>query len=93
MEYIGNITIRTDPPGAIIYVDSLLATDESGNPVITPVKLTLTEGMHRFQMILSGYYEDWDHEYIYCGSDLLLERTLMPQPAPYGSEMPHGVNI
>lgn len=86
----GDITIRTNPPGAIVYVDSLLVTDASGNPVVTPLKLALAEGMYRFQMILSGYYEDWDHEYIYCGSDLLLERTLMPQRAPYGSELPYG---
>lgn len=83
----GDITIRTDPPGAIIYVDGLLAMDAAGNPLVTPVTLTLEEGMHRFQMILSGYYEDWDHEYIYCDSDLLLERRLMPEPIP-GGQMP-----
>ena len=83
----GDITIRTNPPGALIYVDSLLATDTSGNPLVTPTKLTIPEGMHRFQMILSGYYEDWEHVYIYCGSDIQLDRTLMIIPMPIG-QMP-----
>jgi len=83
----GDITIRTEPPGAMIYVDSILVTDNTGNPIVTPTKLTLTEGMHRFQLILSGYHEDWEHEYIYCGSDILLERRLMIQPIP-GGQMP-----
>lgn len=89
----GDITIRTNPPGATVYVDSLLVTDVSGNPVVTPVKLTLVEGMYMFQMTLPGYYENFDREYIYCGSDLLLERNLEPHPAPYGSEIPYGTPV
>ena len=83
----GDITIRTNPSGAIIYVDSLLATDASGNPLVTPITLTLPEGMHRFQMVLSGYYDDWEQIYIYCGSDIQLERNLMQIPMPVG-QMP-----
>jgi hypothetical protein len=83
----GNITIRTDPPGAIIYVDSLLATDAAGNPLITPTTLTIPEGMHRFLLVLSGYYDDWEHVYIYCDSDIQLDRTLMAIPMPIG-QMP-----
>lgn len=83
----GNITIRTNPPGAMIYVDSLLATDTAGNPLVTPVTLTIPEGMHRFQKVLSGYYDDWDHIYIYCGSDIQLDRNLMAIPMPIG-QMP-----
>ncbi len=83
----GKITIRTNPSGAMIYVDSLLATDATGNPLITPVTITVPEGMHRFQMILTGYYEDWAHEYIYCDSDIQLDRNLMQVPMPIG-QMP-----
>lgn len=83
----GDITIRTNPPGAIIYVGSLLATDSSGNPLVTPITLTLPEGMHRFQMVLSGYYDDWEQIYIYRESDIQLERNLMQIPMPIG-QMP-----
>ena len=83
----GNITIRTNPAGAMIYVDSLLATDAAGKPLVTPIMLTLSEGMHRIQLVVSGYYDDWTHEYIYCDSDIQLDRNLMQIPMPIG-QMP-----
>ncbi len=86
--YVGNITIRTNPPGAVVYVNSMLATDAAGNPMTTPMTLTLPVGMQRFEMVLSGYYEDWDHIYIYCDSDIQLDRTLMEIPMPIG-QMPN----
>lgn len=89
MDNIGDITIRTNPSGAMIYVDSVLVTDVAGNPVLTPTRLSLTEGMHRFQFVASGYYEDWAHEYIYLGSDIQLDRSLMPSHLPYGTQMPY----
>ena len=73
----GDITIRTDPPGAEIYIDSILATDTEGNSLKTPIKLTLEEGMHRFLFTLAGYYDDWEQIYIYCGSDIELNRNLI----------------
>jgi hypothetical protein len=81
----GDITIRTDPPGAEIYIDSILAVDTKGNCLVTPIKLTLEEGMHRFLFTLAGYYDDWDQIYIYCGSDIQLDRNLMPAPIPGGA--------
>jgi hypothetical protein len=81
---MGDITIRTDPPGAFVYVDSILATDTAGNPLKTPTKLTLENGMHRFLFVLAGYYEDWEHVYIYRGSDIQLDRSLMLAPIPGG---------
>jgi len=83
----GNITIRTNPEGAMIYVDSMLATDAAGNPLATPTTLTVPEGMHRFQMVASGYYDDWAHVYVYCDSDIQLDRNLMQIPMPIG-QMP-----
>lgn len=80
----GDITIRTDPQGAIVYIDGILATDASGNPLNTPIKATLPEGMHRFLFVLAGYYEDWENIYIYCGSDIQLDRSLMVSPIPGG---------
>lgn len=80
----GEITIRTNPPGAMIYIDGILATDTAGNPLVTPIELTLPEGMHRFLFTLAGYYEDWEHVYIYCDSDIQLDRNLMPAPLPGG---------
>jgi hypothetical protein len=81
----GDITIRTDPPGAEIYVDSILATDTEGNCLVTPIKLTLEEGMHRFLFTLAGYYDNWEQIYIYRGSDIELNRNLMFAPVPGGS--------
>lgn len=80
----GDITIRTNPQGATIYADGILATDNSGNPLKTPIKLTLQEGDHRFLLVLAGYYEDWEHVYIYSGSDIQLDRSLMLAPMPGG---------
>lgn len=80
----GDITIRTDPPGAEIYIDSILATDNEGNCLKTPIKLTLEEGLHRFLFTLAGYYDEWDQIYIYCGSDIQLDRCLMYAPIPGG---------
>ena len=84
----GKITVRTNPPGAMIYVDSLLATDAAGKPLVTPITITVPEGMHRFQTVLAGYYDDWSHEYIYCDSDIQLDRNLMQVPMPIG-QMPN----
>lgn len=80
----GDINIRTDPEGAVVYVDGILAADTAGNPLKTPMKLTLAEGMHRFLFVLAGYYEDWEHVYIYCESDIQLDRSLMYAPIPGG---------
>jgi hypothetical protein len=81
----GDITIRTDPPGAEIYIDSILVTDNEGNCLVTPIKLTLEEGMHRFLLTLAGYYDNWEQIYIYRGSDIELNRNLMFSPIPGGS--------
>ena len=81
----GDITIRTEPPGAEIYIDSILATDTAGNCLVTPIKLTLEEGMHRFLLTLAGYYNDWEQIYIYRGSDIELSRNLTPSPIPGGA--------
>lgn len=81
----GDITIRTNPPGAQIYIDSILATDTQGNCLVTPIKLTLEEGMHRFLFTLAGYYDEWDQIYIYCDSDIQLDRNLMSAPIPGGA--------
>ncbi len=83
----GNITVNTNPQGAMIYVDSMLATDAAGNPFTTPATITLPVGMHRIQMVLSGYYDDWAHVYIYYQSDMQLDRKLMMIPMPVG-QMP-----
>ena len=85
----GDITIRTNPPGAMIYIDGILATDAAGNPLATPIKLTMEEGMKRFLFTLAGYYDDWEHVYIYVGSDIQLDRNLMPEPIPGGGIEPY----
>lgn len=84
----GSITIRTNPQGAMVYVDSILATDTSGNPLLTPTVISIPVGMHRFQIVASGYYDDWEHIYIYPDSDIQLDRNLMQIPMPVG-QMPH----
>lgn len=81
----GEITICTNPPGAVIYVDSVLAEDVNRQPLLTPIKLGLYEGMHRFEMILSGYCDNIESVYIYENSDLLLERDLKPCSPPPGA--------
>lgn len=82
MRGTGDITVSTNPQGATIYVDSTLTTNERGEPLTTPVKLTLNEGMHRFMLVRSGYSDDYEHVYIFPGSDLMLHRDLAYQYPP-----------
>ncbi|MBN1946357.1 MAG: hypothetical protein JW797_11825 [Bradymonadales bacterium] len=36
-ELIGEITVRTEPPGAMVYYNNTLLTDDAGRPLLTPV--------------------------------------------------------
>ena len=53
----GDISIDSDPPGAIVYVDGYALQDEKGNLLTTPAMVIgAMDGMHEIQLSMDGYY-------------------------------------
>lgn len=83
----GNVTINTNPSGAYVYVDSTLMTDDTGNPVTTPVTLSLYAGSRFIEICKEGYNIDYRVVYVYEGADIRIDSNLFPSPY-YMSQIP-----
>lgn len=84
---IGNITINSNPDSAYIYVDGTLMTDDLGNPVTTPVTLSLYTGSRFIEIYKEGYNIDYRIVYVYEGADIRIDSNLFPSPY-YMSQIP-----
>ena len=60
----GSLIIESYPPGAEIYIDNTLVLDENGKPGLTPAMLTVTTGYHDIKLVLEGYCNEFDGQYI-----------------------------
>lgn len=60
----GKITIATYPSGAKIYIDDVLVLDDKGEPGLTPAVLTVTTGDHSIKLVLEGYCNEFDNQYV-----------------------------
>lgn len=84
---VGNVTIFSNPSGANIYVDGTLMINETGNPVTTPVTLSLYAGSHFIEICKEGYEIEFYRVYIYEESNIEIESNLFPSPY-YMSQIP-----
>lgn len=67
---VGNVTVMSYPEGATVCMDGSKLTYETGEPVTTPVTITLLEGYHDLALELDGYYTGYERFYIYPGAEL-----------------------
>lgn len=56
----GDVTITSYPEGSLIYIDNILIKDEKGEPLKTPIRLTMIEGLHNVRLTLEGYCDAFD---------------------------------
>lgn len=77
----GNVTVTSNPSGAKIYVDNVLIKET------TPTKLSLDPGQHYIIMEIDGYFKDYGYVYIYPGSELMMQGTLIKIPYSSMSEI------
>jgi len=73
---VGNVTVMSYPEGATVCMDGSKLTYETGEPVTTPVTITLLEGYHDLALELDGYYTGYERFYIYPGAELSTETHL-----------------
>ena len=76
----GNLTITTNPSGANIHIDGILAKDTAGNPILTPARLTIYTGYHYIVIEKEGYFEDYNRIYIHSGENDSINRNLSKLP-------------
>lgn len=75
----GDILIDSNPQGGYIYIDGYPLMNESGNAVLTPVKVTgIMEGFHEVIIAKDGYYEKQIIANIISGQDNRAYANLQP---------------
>lgn len=73
----GNLVLTSYPSGATIKLDGMLIVyEETKEPLKTPMKLELSEGLHDIVFKLEGYCDEFATVYISSGLTQNINKTL-----------------